>query len=290
VTRDISERKHAEGLNRAKLAAEAANAAKTEFLSHMSHELRTPLNHIMGFTELLLAKHFGSLNPLQEEYLSDVYQSSQHLLALVNEVLDVAKIEAGRIEIRRDVIPLKPLLENSLSIIADKALEKGIRLTTRIDSVPETIVVDEVRIRQVLYNLLANAVKFTDQGGSIVLEARLRKPEGAPATGGVPGQEIEISIRDSGIGIPPGELERIFEPFFRLENALSGKYPGSGLGLTLAQNLVQLHGGRLWGESGGSGEGATFRFTLPVTGVGPSPLAERPAVDPARKAGTSPSR
>lgn len=265
VSRDIEERKRSERLAQAKLAAEAANAAKTEFLSHMSHELRTPLNHIMGFTELILAKHFGELNQRQEEYLSDVYRSSQHLLALVNEVLDVARIEAGRIEIRPAAIPLRKLLESSLSIIADKAMKKGISLEIRADSVPETIVADEVRLRQVLYNLLANAVKFTEQGGFIVLEAKMR-PEERAVTGEGPREEIEISVQDNGIGISPAALERIFEPFVRLEGALSGKFPGTGLGLTLARNLVQIQGGQIWGESAGLGKGATFRFTLPLNG------------------------
>ena len=286
VTRDISERKQAEGLNRAKLAAEAANAAKTEFLSHMSHELRTPLNHIMGFTELLLARHFGELTALQSEYLADVYQSSQHLLALVNDVLDVAKIEAGRFEIRTAPIPLKPLLENSLSIILAKALEKEIGLALRIDSAPETIVADEIRLRQILYNLLANAVKFTAPGGSIVLAARMGAPGGEGVAGGdAPVRSIEISVQDSGIGIPPEALERIFEPFSRLEAALSGKFPGTGLGLTLARNLVNLHGGRLWGESRGPGTGSTFRFTLPLTGSGTVSLVDHPEQAFPREAG-----
>jgi PAS domain S-box-containing protein len=288
VTRDISERKRAEQLVQGKLTAEAANAAKTEFLSHMSHELRTPLNHIMGFTELILAKHFGDLNQLQEEYLADVYQSSQHLLALVNEVLDVAKIEAGKLELHLAPFSLKPLLASSLSMVTDAALEKGVRLATRIDPLPGTIVADEIRVRQILYNLLANAVKFTDRDGLIVLGARMRGPQAETSAGeGIPGGEIEVSVQDSGIGIPPADLERIFEPFSRLETSLSRKFPGTGLGLTLARNLVHLHGGRLWGESGGPGTGATFRFTLPLAGREPPPPAGRPVPD---SAGATPAR
>jgi PAS domain S-box-containing protein len=264
VTRDISERKRADMLYQANIAAEAANAAKSQFLSRMSHELRTPLNHIMGFTELILDKSFGDLNNIQEEYLSDVYRSSEHLLSLVNEILDISKIEAGKLELKLSEFNLKELLKNSLSIIADKALQRRITITSSIDGIPETITADELRIRQVLYNLLSNAVKFTEDGGSISLNARVRYQTGeAPPDEVSPGREIEISIADSGIGIPREDAERIFEPFIQRENQLTRKYPGTGLGLGLSKHFVELHGGRIWVESGGEGKGATFRFVLP---------------------------
>jgi PAS domain S-box-containing protein len=266
VTRDITERKRADMLYQATIAAEAANAAKSQFLSHMSHELRTPLNHIMGFTELILDKSFGELNKIQEEYLADVYNSSEHLLSLVNEILDISKIEAGKLELKLSEFNLRQLLENSLSIIADKAVQRRITITSSIDGIPETFTADELRVKQVLYNLLANAVKFTEDGGTISLNARVRSgtPE-MPAAGEPMGREVEISVADNGIGIHREDVERIFEPFSQRENQLTSKYPGTGLGLGLSKHFVEMHGGRIWVESGGPGAGATFRFVLPYS-------------------------
>ncbi|MDA8125592.1 MAG: PAS domain-containing sensor histidine kinase [Deltaproteobacteria bacterium] len=261
VARDISERKRAEQFYQAKMAAEAVNAAKSEFFSNMSHELRTPLNHILGFTELILGKHFGELNRTQEEYLSDVHQSSQHLLSLVNAILDLEKIDAGKFEIKPSTINLKVLLEQSLSVIMDKALDRGIRLTKRIEGIPESVIVDGLRVKQVLYNLLSNAVKFTEAGGTVCLAARVSAPTDTDGGGK---EELEIGVVDTGIGIRPEDLEKIFEPFSQVESLLSRRHGGTGLGLTLARNLVEMHGGRLWVKSDGPGKGAAFRFTLPM--------------------------
>jgi len=259
VSRDISERKRAEQLYQAKIAAEAANAEKSKFLSNMSHELRTPLNHIIGFSELLLGKNFGDLNPKQEEYLSDVHESGLHLLSLVNEVLDVAKIEAGKLELKHAEIDLKPFLEQSLTIIVDKARSRNIELRTCIEGIPETISADQLRLKQILYNLLSNAAKFTPDGGTICLSAAMSSTKGEGAR-----KEVEIGVSDNGIGIRKEDLAKIFEPFSQLDNLLSRKYPGTGLGLALTRNLVEMHGGRIWVESEGPGKGSTFRFTLPV--------------------------
>ena len=270
VTRDISERKRADMLYQANIAAEAASAAKSQFLSHMSHELRTPLNHIMGFTELILEKNFGDLNEIQEEYLSDVYKSSEHLLSLVNEILDISKIEAGKFELKPSEFNLKRLLENSLSIIADKTLQRRITLTASIDDIPETIFADELRVKQILYNLLSNAVKFTEDGGSISMSARVREGTVGIMTPGEPlDREVEIIVSDNGIGIHREDTEKIFEPFIQRENPLSRRYPGTGLGLGLTKHFVEMHGGRIWMESGGLGTGATFRFILPSPAISP---------------------
>ncbi len=265
VTRDISERKRAEQLYQAKIAADASNTAKSEFLSHMSHELRTPLNHIMGFTELILGRNFGVLNETQEEYLKDVYQSSQHLLSLVNEILDVSKIEAGKLELKKTEINLKYLLEQSLSVM-DKAIHRKIHLTASISEIPDIIIADELRLKQIIYNLLSNALKFTEDGGNICLTARNTTEAviDCPADTAVVRKEVEISVIDTGIGIRKEDIEKIFEPFSQLESPLSRKYHGTGLGLALTRSLVEMHGGRIWAESDGPGRGATFRFTLPI--------------------------
>ena len=266
VTRDISERKRAEQLYQAKIAADASNAAKSEFLSNLSHELRTPLNHIIGFTELILAGDFGELNTLQDEYLSDVHQSSMHLLSLVNEILDVSKIESGKLELKPSEIDLKLLLEQSLSIIMDKAAQRNIELTSKIDDIPKTITADNLRVKQAVYNLLSNAVKFTGDGGKICLLARLTPGTGREISGrpGSMQNEVEISVVDTGIGIRKEDFEKIFTPFIQLENSLTRNYPGTGLGLSLTRSLVEMQGGRIWVESEGQGKGSTFRFTLPV--------------------------
>jgi PAS domain S-box-containing protein len=264
ITRDISERKRADMLYQSNIAAEAANAAKSKFLSHMSHELRTPLNHIMGFTELILDKNFGDLNEIQEEYLTDVYSSSEHLLSLVNEILDISKIEAGKFELKPSEFNLKGLLENSLSTIADKVRQRRITLTANIEPIPETIFADELRVKQILSNLLSNAVKFTEDGGSITLSARVKSGTTAiPAVGEPMGREVEISVSDNGIGIRREDAARIFEPFSQRDNQLSSKYPGTGLVLGLSKHFVEMYGGRIWVESAGPGMGATFRFVLP---------------------------
>ena len=231
----------------------------------MSHELRTPLNHIMGFTELILGKNFGDLNEIQEEYLTDINKSSQHLLALVDQILDVSKIEAGKLHLNKSEINLKQLLEQSLSIM-DKAAARNIRLTAKIDPIPETIIADELRVKQIVYNLLSNAVKFTKDGGNICLGARMvvGAKNGIPAETGTLRNELEISVVDTGIGIRKEDLEKIFEPFSQLESSLSRKYPGTGLGLSLTRSLVEMHGGRIWVDSDGPGKGSSFRFTLPV--------------------------
>jgi PAS domain S-box-containing protein len=256
LVREIGERKRAEmELQQAKEVVEAASRSKSEFLANMSHELRTPLNHIIGFTELVVDKNFGELNPPQEEFLHDVLQSSRHLLSLINDVLDLSKIEAGKMELECSAIPLPEVLEKSLIMIKEKALKHRLKLSTLFNDLPSTFWADERKVKQILYNLLSNAVKFTPESGTVHLEAR-----------NLNGQGIEIAVRDSGIGLKETDLERIFRPFEQGDNSASRKYQGTGLGLSLTRRMVELHGGRIWAESAGEGKGSAFIFHLPARG------------------------
>ena len=250
----------------AKEQAEAANEAKSEFLANMSHELRTPLNHIIGFTELVLDKSYGELNEVQTEYLNDVMISSNHLLALINDILDLSKVEAGKFELHPTRVNLRNLLENSFMMIKEKAEKHGIKLSHNIEGIPDAITADERGLKQIMYNLLSNAVKFTPDGGKISVTARTCELNNDLNT--TAGNErncgIEISLSDTGIGIQPDHLKRIFEPFEQVENSSSRKFQGTGLGLSLTKKLVELHGGKIWGKSEGIGKGSTFSFTVPV--------------------------
>jgi signal transduction histidine kinase len=232
--------------------AQASDQMKSEFLANMSHELRTPLNHIIGFSEILYDRHFGELNSAQEEYLGDILQSSRHLLSLINDVLDLSKVEAGKMELECSDLLLQELLENSLVMVKEKALKQRLRLGTHFHKIPFTLWADERKLKQVIYNLLSNAVKFTPMGGTVHLEAR-----------GLNGQGVEITVRDSGIGLKEEDLKRIFRPFEQANHSTTRKVRGTGLGLSLTKQLVELHGGRIWAESAGEGKGSRFHFIFP---------------------------
>ena len=272
----------AKALKQTKETAETANRAKSEFLANMSHELRTPLNHIIGFTELVVDKNFGDLNKTQEEYLNDALHSSKHLLSLINDILDLSKVEAGKLELEPEEVNPKMLLENSLIMIKEKALKHGIRLSKHIDDgIPEIITADERKLKQVMYNLLSNAVKFTQDGGEIRLEANLadgsslqadysmekvsnQKPRTKEKQLTASQKFVRISVTDSGIGIKHEDLERIFNPFEQVESSVNRSFQGTGLGLSLTKSLVKLHGGKLWAESRGAEKGSAFRFIIPI--------------------------
>jgi PAS domain S-box-containing protein len=267
VFTDITELKNAQA------AAEAASKAKSEFLANMSHELRTPMNHIMGFSELLADKRVGDLNPVQEEYLHDVLTSGKHLLSLINEILDLSKVEAGKMELNPSEVRVRNLLENSIIMVKEKALKHGITLDVDCDGIPEIISADEQKLKQVMYNLLSNAVKFTPDGGSVHVAATRENvahemtTDGHGTPNGLPTGRNEllcVSVSDSGIGVKKEDLERIFAPFEQSDLSASRRYEGTGLGLTLSRRFVELHGGRIWAESEGEGKGSVFHFVLPV--------------------------
>jgi GAF domain-containing protein len=231
---------------------EAASRHKSEFLANMSHELRTPLNAVIGFSEVLLQRMFGALNEKQDEYLKDIYASGQHLLSLINDILDLSKIEAGRMELAPAPFHLPSALENAVTLVRERAARHGIALHLDLDPRLDQLVGDERKVKQVLLNLLSNAVKFTPEGGRISLKAGRR--DGA----------VEISVTDTGIGIAPEDQAAIFEEFRQVGSDETRKQEGTGLGLTLAKKFVELHGGRIWVESK-LGTGSTFTFTLPVS-------------------------
>lgn len=283
-------------LKEAKNAAEKANCAKSEFLSNMSHELRTPLNHIIGFTELVVGGDFGELNEIQEEYLKDVLASSNHLLALINDILDIAKIESGKMELNLSEIVIRDLLQGSLTMVKEKAMKKGCSLVYAEYNLPERLPVDERKLKQVLYNLLSNAVKFTPSGGRIELRAeaadrnwlRGHLPEAfrADVMRGIDNRArsfLHVALADTGIGIHAQCLKTIFEVFQQEDKSISSKFGGTGLGLSLCKQLIELHRGGIWVDST-PGEGSTFHFLLPLE----EPPAEMGIPDPAEEIGKCP--
>jgi signal transduction histidine kinase len=230
---------------------EAANRHKSEFLANVSHELRTPLNAIIGFSEVLLEKFFGELNDKQNEYVDDILSSGRHLLSLINDILDLSKVEAGRMELEVTPFFLPDAIENALLLVRERASRHGIKLDRVVDDRLGDFTGDERKVKQILVNLLTNAVKFTPEGGQIRVEARLGD------------RAIIVSVIDTGIGIAKEDQEAIFEEFRQAGGNYAHKREGTGLGLTLTKRFVQMHGGQIWVESE-VGKGSTFTFTLPL--------------------------
>jgi signal transduction histidine kinase len=230
---------------------EAANRHKSEFLANMSHELRTPLNAIIGFSEVLGERMFGELNEKQAEYTEDILSSGRHLLSLINDILDLSKVEAGKMEVELAKFDLPMAIENALTLIRERAVRHGITLSRTVDERLGDFVADERKVKQVLLNLLSNAVKFTSEGGRIEVNARMS--DGS----------VEISVSDTGIGIAAEDQEAIFEEFRQVGTDYSHKREGTGLGLTLTKKFVEMHGGKIWVKSD-LGKGSIFTFTLPI--------------------------
>jgi len=229
---------------------EVASRHKSEFLANMSHELRTPLNAIIGFSEVLLERIFGALNEKQEEYLKDVLSSGRHLLTLINDILDLSKIEPGRMEIERSVFSLRTALENGVTMVRERASRHDIAIALDVSQGLDEVTGDERKVKQVIYNLLSNAVKFTPDGGHVNVTAAR---ENGAAT---------VTVRDTGIGIAPEDQDRIFEEFSQVGRDPERSREGTGLGLTLSKRFVELHGGTIKVQSA-PGQGSVFTFTLP---------------------------
>lgn len=232
-------------------AAQELSRMKSEFVSYVSHELRTPLNAIIGFSELLLDETYGKLNPKQMRHVNNIHTSGKHLLQLVNDILDSSKVEAGKLHLNIQAIPLDDALSAAVVVGRNLGRSKSIDVDYGMPADLPRVMADPTRLNQILYNLVSNAVKFTPDKGRVAISAR-------PVDG-----TAEVSIADTGIGIKPDDLEQIFVPFQQLEHGDSAEYPGTGLGLSLAKQLIELHGGRIWVNSR-VGRGTTFYFTLPL--------------------------
>jgi signal transduction histidine kinase len=252
AARDVTERKRFEQ------SLQEANRMKSEFLANMSHELRTPLNGILGFAEFLVDGKPGKLNPKQKEYLDDILNSGRHLLQLINDVLDLAKVEAGKMELNPETFPLSKAIEEVRAVAKPMAQKKHIAVAVDIATELDCVTLDQQKFKQVLYNLLSNSIKFTDDGGTVELRATLHD------------SHFKLAVTDSGIGISPEDINRLFREFEQLESGASRRYEGTGLGLALTRKLVQLQGGTITVESK-VGKGSTFAVILPLVTGGANP-------------------
>jgi signal transduction histidine kinase/CheY-like chemotaxis protein len=240
-----------ERLQSSNLELQRVSHMKSEFLANMSHELRTPLNAIIGFSELLMDQTFGQLNDAQSDYVNDILSSGRHLLELINDILDLSKIEAGKMELRPEGFDVSQLIDEALSTLQVAAARKKIELARDVPMDVHDFCADRGKVKQILHNLLSNAIKFTPEGGHVNLSCRMS------------GEELEVSVSDTGIGIQKEDQKRIFEAFMQVDGSYSRKYQGTGLGLTLVKRFVELHGGRLHVESD-PGRGSRFTFSLPA--------------------------
>ena len=259
TTRDVTEEILAErGLREAKTAAEAANRAKSQFLANMSHELRTPLNAVLGFSEMLAQRLVGPLGEKQVEYVDIIYRSGSHLHDIINDILDLAKVDAGKLDLNlEDGVDSCAILKACVALMQERANAGGLRLSVDVEPTLPALVADPMRLKQILLNLLSNAVKFTDPGGSVVITVRQ-----------IGSDTIAFEVRDTGVGMSEDEIKIALEPFGQVDAGFSRRHQGTGLGLPLASRLAELHGGSFHIESH-KGQGTTATLTLPVSGTTP---------------------
>jgi signal transduction histidine kinase len=256
TARDITEKVRAERvLHEAKAGAEAANLAKSQFLANMSHELRTPLNAILGFSEVLENGIAGPLQSRQKEYIGLIRQSGEHLLHVINEILDLARIDAGKLDLQDEVIDPRRLVDSCVALVMDRARAGLLRLSVEVDGDVPRVMADRTRVTEILLNLLTNAIKFTELGGSVTVTLRQIEDGG-----------IAFAVRDTGTGMTPSEVEIALELFGQVDSGLARRHEGTGLGLPLARKLTELHGGSLTITSE-KGRGTTVTVTLPAARV-----------------------
>src|SRR5581483_11700889 len=247
---------------------ERATRLKSEFLATMSHELRTPLNAVIGFAEVLRGNLAGELSEVQREYVGDILASGEHLLALINDILDLSKVEAGKMELDLEPVNIQTLLQNSISIVRERAVARRIRIDLIVEPPPAIVMGDARKLKQICYNLLSNAVKFSHDAGSVVVATKRRLRDDAAW--------LDISVSDTGIGISAADQARLFQPFVQADSSLAKHYEGTGLGLALVKRLVELHGGQVDVDSTPN-MGSTFTVSLPLTpDLPPKPVRSRP--------------
>ncbi|MGQ4874994.1 MAG: MASE3 domain-containing protein [Promethearchaeia archaeon] len=250
-TEIYKEKRLLRNLKYTKLEAELSNMAKTKFLATMSHELRTPLNAIIGFTQLILEEMIGPLTDEQKEYLNDILDSGEFLLSLISDILNISKIEAGKLKLHYEKVNVRKLIDTSVRIFEEKLKRSNLTLDIHINGDIDYLIGDEIRIKQIIFNLLSNALKYTYKGGNIIISIKKKN------------NYFLFSISDTGIGISEKDLKYLFKPFQRIETLANKNTPGMGLGLYYTKKLVKLHGGSIWVESQEK-KGSTFYFTIPI--------------------------